>query len=513
MPKPRWVLWCTALVLGALGTAWLYAASPGINWALATLVVSLGLATFWRVSGRCQRLDVVLPLALACFIALGAAVTASATTEALIAGCILCAIGSAVVAAYARRTRSDGPITWVIAAPCAYPLALAEAGHYCNDAIESVRAGQGVPVIRGAAIAIPITLVLALLLSAADPTFASIRDAVSQALRDASIIPRLAFFCGLSACLIGSFGIAAQPTFSGAALTASEAPVAASRPTVGGGLTDTEPQIILGSVAILFGIFLVLQISYLFGDPGGTTGSGLSYADAVHRGFVELNLASTLCVVLLLTLRRYAASTQPSRAVRLLEWIVIAQGQVLLVSAFYRVDLYEGAYGFTRLRLYVQAYAAVAFVALIFLTVEMRHRPLVDRLLRRVMVVGLMTVGALIFVNSDAWIARANLQRYARVGRIDVPYLTIGLGPDAVPEVVAALPHLPTELQAGIKACLRTQYPDEAGRDAQRWFEWSLRRAQLRSALSHIGTSSAGAPTQPIGTSPPRDVCAGYSPA
>src|SRR5213075_3538865 len=58
-------------------TALLYAARPGINWAISTLAASLGLIGFLGGARRKWRLDVVLPLALACLIASGAAVTAN----------------------------------------------------------------------------------------------------------------------------------------------------------------------------------------------------------------------------------------------------------------------------------------------------------------------------------------------------------------------------------------------------------------------------------------------------
>ena len=109
----------------------------------------------------------------------------------------------------------------------------------------------------------------------------------------------------------------------------------------------------------------------------------MSYADAVHRGFAELNIVSSVCAVLLFILHRYASPTRRSRLVHALEWVVVIQAQILLVSAFYRVNLYEAAYGFTRLRLYVQVYAAIAFVALCCLLVELRTEPVLDRLLRR----------------------------------------------------------------------------------------------------------------------------------
>ena len=484
--SPQWTLWCSVLTLAACETAWLYGALPGINWPLATLANSAGLVICWTSAGRKLRLNVMLPLIVACLLAVSAALTASFANDLLVAACVLFALGSAVVSAHTDLNHTDGPDSWVVAAPYALVLAASEAHGRLTETVDAVRHGRGVAVVRGVALAVPVTLLFALLLSEADPTFASARDVVVRVLRDLSIIPRGLFFFSLSACLVGVFGVALR---AGPANWAPPRTQVTARHVFG----DTERLIVLGSVATLFALFLTLQVSYLFGNPGGRAGSGLSYADAVHRGFVELNVASTVCGALLLALRRYAVSEQPPRWLKVLEWTVAVQSQILLLSAFYRVTLYEAAYGFTTLRLYVQVYAAVAFIAMALLIVELRGYPLFDRFARRVMVVAAVAFGGLLWGNADAWIARANLLRYARTGQIDVPYLT-RLGPDAVPELVSAMPRLPGAVATHLEVCLRNRYRDNQDNESARWFEWSLRRAALYRALAGVRSNRAAAP-------------------
>ncbi len=488
--KPLWTLWGGAAALSACATALLYAARPGINWAMSTLAVSLGLMIFLGSADRRWRLNVVLPLALACLIASTAAVTANPMNALLIAAAVLFALGSAVVGAYVNSALPGGPITWVVAAPYASVLTVGEAGRRFAEATGAFREGRGIPVIRGIAIAAPVTLLLALLLCEADPTFAAGRDFIARAFRDLSVLPRGVFFTVLTVCLVGGFGIALH--------AAPEKPTRpAARWMAPQLLGDTERLIVLGSIAALFTLFLVLQVSYLFGNPGGRTGSGVTYADAVHRGFVELNAAASVCCVLLLALRLYAGPDRHHRCLKALEWLVTLQAQILLVSAFYRVNLYEDAYGFTRLRLYVQVYAAVAFVALILLLLELRVYPSADRFLRRVMVVAALAFAGLVFGNSDAWIAHANLLRFARTGRIDILNLTHNLGPDAVPELVGALPQLPGPVAGRIEECLSQRYRDHP-RNGSRWFEWSLRLTALNRALAEVEShrAAAAAPTE-----------------
>jgi Domain of unknown function (DUF4173) len=481
-----WLLWGCALALAAAGTELLFAARPGVNWPLLVVAVSVALTAMRAARVGSPRPGVYPSLALACFISLGAAFTADATYEVLIAAATLFALAAALMSHSCAAPGPGAGTPSVLAAPYAAVLVACEAGRRTALAKQALRAGRGLAAVRGFALAIPITLALALLLSQADPTLDHARETIIEAFRDLSVVPRSIVFCVLAVCLIGAFGIASQPA---PRLHEQDSAVQGASPLLG----DTERLIVTGSIASLFTLFLALQVAYLFGDPGGRSGSGVSYADAVHRGFAELNVAASVCGIVLFALRRFASPPRRPRLLRGLEWIVVLEAQVLLASAFYRVDLYEGAYGFTRLRLFVQVYAAVAFIALCLLVLELTTRPVLDRLLRRVLAVAAVAFGTLILANSDSWIARQNLERYHRTGQLDVSYLTQGLGPDAVALLVGALPRLPAPMAGHLANCLRARYP-ATERYPTQWFEWNLRRAALNRALATLGPGTPGAP-------------------
>jgi two-component system, OmpR family, sensor histidine kinase BaeS len=488
-PFREQALWACAALVALLGTLWLYGAQPGVNWPICTLLAVAAFLSFGCAAPRRLGARVAVPLLLACLIASCAAVTADLANELLIAMATLFALGSAIVASYAETSAGGATPTWVAAAPYAAVVTALQAQDELGRASATVFGGRGTPVLRGLAIAVPVTLLLALLLSGADPVFAHWRDAIAQALLDQSILPRSLFFVLIAACMLGACGVALR----GDAPGKPQAQPRVARELIG----DTERLIVTGAVAALFAVFLLLQVSYLFGNPGGRTGSGVSYADAVHRGFIELNVAATVCGALLFILHRHAAAGARTRWVRALELAVIVQAQILLLSAFQRVDLYEAAYGFTLPRLHVQAYAVGAFIALILLALELRTLPSFDRWLRRVLVVAALIFCALIYANADGWIARQNVARCAQTGQLDVSYLTIGLGADAVPELVNSLARLPAPIASRLALSLDERYGAARVRSDERWFEWSWRRAELRRSMSGITFASAASLREP----------------
>jgi len=154
----------------------------------------------------------------------------------------------------------------------------------------------------------------------------------------------------------------------------------------------------------------------------------------------------------------------------------------ILVSAFHRIMLYEDAYGYTTMRVYAQAYMLLALAILFVLAWHVWRTFDVRALARQVMTIALATLTFLVFWNGDAWVARANLDRYARTGKIDIQYLTHGLSLDAYPTLVQALPNVAQPERAQFATALAGEYARRRNlRPTERWYEWNLRRSLARS--------------------------------
>jgi len=259
------------------------------------------------------------------------------------------------------------------------------------------------------------------------------------------------------------------------------------------GVGGQERLIVLGSVAALFGLFLGLQLSYLFGNPAAAVGSGVTYAEYARRGFAELSTAATLCALLILALSRWGAPGHLDGAARAVSLLLVAETGLLLVSAFRRVWLYEAAYGFTTDRLYAQVYMIVLGLTLALLAFELRERPVVRRVLRRAMGLGLAAIAALGCWNHEAWIASLNIDHAVETGRLDPVYLVWYLSPNALPALVDGADRLPAPLAADISLRLRQRYGGRMHLRHCPWYEWNLGELEAARALHRAGLPVGGA--------------------
>ena len=188
-------------------------------------------------------------------------------------------------------------------------------------------------------------------------------------------------------------------------------------------------------------LFLVAQAAATFGGHDyirRTT--GLTYAEYVHQGFGQLTIATLLMFLVVWAASRKAAiATAADRA-----WLRGALGLlcvltlVVVASALHRMDLYQQAYGFTRLRLLVDAFEGwlgllVAAVVVAGVALKGAWLP------RAALVSGAVVLLGLAVSNPDAWIARHNIDRFQETGKVDWDYLS-GLCSDALPTLATCPP-------------------------------------------------------------------------
>ena len=476
LPRVPAALWVASLGLGAVAAWLLYAAVPGINWLVMTLGIVAAVVAVERPDAAALRSRRYQALALMPVLGAAEAVTCDPATQFLLFVGIawLGAVAACLAAGLAPERL--GPARLAAAGFVAPVIIARHAGDVLGGGVRELGTEASVPLLRGALLAALVVAVFVALLGQADPTFGAIRDGFIDLLSNLNGIGRVVFFGVVAFGLLGFLHLDLGRQARAAPPAATDA---AERTH-----TDLERLIVLGSVAGVFGLFLVLQLSYLFGNPGGRVGSGVTLAEAVHRGFVEMSLVVALTVAVIVGLEQRAARGTRERLVAGITFLVLVECLVLLASAYYRVTAYEAAYGYTVFRIYVRLYVACLAIVTLLLAGELATGLELARLCWRVSLAALAALVVLGYWNFSAWIVHANVERYARSGRIDFGYLA-RTGGDGLPELVRALPVLAPADREAVLTDLKVRREPTA---TPAWFEWNLRRSAARAARQEVLT-------------------------
>jgi hypothetical protein len=474
-PASSIAIWAGAIASAFIGAWILFDAEPGINWGLWVASASLALILARRFSALPVEKPTLILLGWATLLGFAPAITASVSIRAFVFLSVGMLLGLAVIVIGADRWKSLSakllPTIPFLATFRVFQATLRE-GATAPRAIASPRART---ITRGLLITVPIVIVLIVLLRNADPTLAWLVDRIADLLPQWSISARVVFFIFLLAVTLGASSL-------GARQRESRLP-AIPKFSTPGVLGFTEERMVLVAVAIVLWLFVLLQVSYLFHEPPGVVGSGMTFAEYARRGFAQLSVAVTLVGGLILVLEATKApDLDPDRRRLLvgLEAALIIALELMLLSAFRRVVLYEQAYGYTTMRVFAQGYMLVVALSLVALWLEVAKGAITVDFGRRVSVIALGTFTVLAFWNYSAWIANQNFDRATRTGKFDSAYaIELARDVDAIPTMVARRNELPAPERVVVENFLGC----DRLREAANWFEYSLRRRAAELAL------------------------------
>lgn len=458
-----------ALVLGAVAAAFDVAVHAGLDsFAGVALVAVASLALV--VSGRLANRRCLVLLVAAVLVATGAALREAPWLVGLDLG--VAALLVAVAASYGGGGRLAGSgvhevgfrsaralISGVLA-----PGFVLQAGGSLAPPPGADGRRRLTALLRGAGIAAPVVVAVALLLASADAMFARVF--------------RVPFGIDTAADHAAVFAVGLL--LAGAALVEVSQPelhrVARSRRSLG----TIEAGVVVGSLAALYALFAAVQVAVASGGDAYVQETiGLTYAEHARQGFFQLLAVAGLTLAVLLGVRPTLRLAGGAR-----RWLVpLAEAVVVLTLvivgvALARLSLYEQVFGLTLLRL--GAVAAAWWLGAVFVLVGVALA--IDRgavhgagapdprergaaWLGAAIAVSM--IGAIVVVtvsDPEAVIVRRNVERYERVGSLDTAYLA-GLSDDAVPELVAALRGLDPATARDVRAsvCGRRRSDEAAG--------------------------------------------------
>lgn len=338
--------------------------------------------------------------------------------------------------------------------------------------------------LRGVLIAIPILVVFAALLSAADLVFAQrVQDFVK--LFRLENLPQYIFRCIYI--LVGAYALAGV-FLHAAQKSRDEKLVGMDKPLVQPFLGFTEAAVVLGAVVLLFALFAVVQFQYFFGGQANIGVQGYTFSEYARRGFGELVTVALFSLLLFLSL-----SAVVKRQNQTQRWVfsglglgMVALVGVMLFSAFQRLVLYEAAYGFSRLRAYTHVFMIWLGVLLtVVVVLDILRKERVFALTALLASIGFAVTLNLLDV--DGFIVRQNVRRAAAGESLDVTYLA-SLSTDSVPALVGAFQDgsLPSGRRDAVGAALACHgYINSRVRDSN-WRSFMLSRWQADQAIRQV---------------------------
>jgi hypothetical protein len=483
--------WFLALLTSSLGAGILFSAEPGINWSIwvAAACGSLILSRFASM-GRVERPLIILS-AWASVLAVGFALTANERLQVLSVLSVAMLLGLATITLGAKRW-ADLSATLLAAVPLLAPFrVVGSTAREAMDAPGAVSSPRSRALIKGTILSVPLVIVLILLLGSADAVINAGIQRVTAWLPDWWFPGRVVFFLFLLTLTLGANALSMRQL----AAKFPHFPTPTSRITIG----LTEQRMVLWSAAVILWAFVLLQLSYFIHPPPAVLGNGVSFAEFARKGFAQLSFAVTIVAAIILFLeyaRPASADDRAGRNLLRLEMALVIALELVLISAFRRVILYEQSYGFTEARVFAQAYMVGVGLALLALAWEIRAAAISIALGRRIAEIALGVFTVLLFWNYEAWIVNKNVDRGLASNRFDPGYFK-QLSHDATPAIVKRLPEIPQpqrDTVVAIIACKPTPSP-------LRWYEWNRGISSARAALSswqHDSCKVASTSIQPL---------------
>jgi hypothetical protein len=277
---------------------------------------------------------------------------------------------------------------------------------------DGASARGALPAVRGVVLAAGLLALFVPLLLSADAAFAQL---VGDVIPSGSVDLPFARVCVFALVLGGG----------GALLDAGARPPLAIERARRRHLGRAEWALPLGALVALLGAFVATQLATLFGGNRHVLETaGLTYAEYAHSGFAQMAVVAALTLLVIAAAARWARDG--GSLLRALLGTLCVLTLVVIASALRRLELYEEAYGFTRLRL--TADAILLWLGSLFVLVLAAGVFGGAWLPRAAVAVTGAAVLLFALSNPDRRIAVRNLDR----GSADLWYLD-GLSADALP--------------------------------------------------------------------------------
>jgi hypothetical protein len=359
-----------------------------------------------------------------------------------------------------------------------------------NEGTPKVKGTTSWSIIRGLLLALPIVLVLAALLASADPIFNQNFEAILKLFKIEKLGEYL--FRTFYILILGYF---LAGTYLHAYTSSNDDHlIGLDKPWLPPFLGWIESIIILLGIDLLFAFFVGIQFKYFFGGQTNIHIDGFTFAEYARKGFSELVIVAVISLLIMQVLNSIGKrqTGKQSTIFTSLSVGLVVLVCVILVSAFQRLQLYEGAYGFSRLRTYTHVFMVwigVLLAAIVVLEILKKSRMFALAVVLAAFGFGI----TLNIMNVDGFIARQNIARAVSGSDVDVAYL-VSLSNDAIPELSnqfqnQVLPENVRDLTGAALACkarIETDFQSSQFYNDKPWPSYLWSRANAEAIMNSL---------------------------
>lgn len=287
-----------------------------------------------------------------------------------------------------------------------------------------------VKIAKAIGITLPILIIVLILLSSADEIFGSIFKEIEKGLwkiiieiNIINLISRILFAIIITIYLLTFFNYLIKK-YKKQESNVKKAKVPKDNFTI---------KVILGTLNLVYLIFCIIQVKSLF------MGKVENYANYARQGFFQLMLVSLINLITILIAKKSEneGEKRGNIYINTMSIIMIVFTLIILLSSAMRMNYYESAYGFTLLRLLVYCTLFTEVLLLIpTIAYVLNAKFNLPKVYFTIIIIVYVCMN---FANFDALIAKRNVTRFVKTGKIDVEYLTEKTSTDAVKQILDLL--------------------------------------------------------------------------
>ena len=344
-----------------------------------------------------------------------------------------------------------------------------------NEKTEKIKQG-----LKSFVYAVPVILIVLILLMSADSVFANIFANIFDEFKNIFMAENFVMFC-IRMCIIIIFFFIFSGFFVNILKKDTMFNSESEEKIVEIHIEKMTINMILTILNIFYFIFSIIQFTSLFSNINT---NDFDYATYARQGFFQLMIISFINIVMIMLAKVNKGNT--SSYTKGMSILILLFTMVILLSAFFRMNLYEKAYGYTYLRLFVYYILVTEFILILPIGLWILDRK-IDILKWTIGIVTIMYM-ILNFSNIESTIAKRNVDRYfenQEENEIDLEYLFHHTGTDAIGQMKRLLNAKDETVVKRVKEYLLQEKEDLQDTETS-WQETNLSEINAKEELINI---------------------------